>query len=81
MNSADPGIQDLLEGLLTDTMGCLFVGGVDSESVSNACAAVHGLAIILPVRTHRHPGQGQLLFCCSLGVNSRVNTKAYAIPY
>jgi len=49
MNSADPGIKDILEHLLTETMACLFIGGVDSESVSNACAAVHGLAMILPV--------------------------------
>jgi hypothetical protein len=53
MNSADPGVQVLLEGLLTETMGCLFVGGVDPESVSNACAAVHGLAVILPVSPQR----------------------------
>jgi hypothetical protein len=48
-NSASPSIRDLLEHLLTETMACLFIGGVDGESVSNACAAVHGLATILPV--------------------------------
>jgi len=52
MNSASPSIRDLLEHLLTEAMACLFIGGVDSESVSNACAAVHGLAMILPVQFH-----------------------------
>jgi hypothetical protein len=52
-NSASPAIKELLEHLLTETMKCLFVGAVDSESVSNACAAVHGLATILPVRYPR----------------------------
>ena len=51
MNSVSSSIRDLLEQLLTETMACLFIGGVDSESVSNACAAVHGLGMILPVHT------------------------------
>jgi len=64
MNSADPGIKDLLERLLTETMACLFIGGVDNESVSNACAAVHGLAMILPVMpssTHQLSAHPDLL--------------------
>lgn len=48
MNSVPPSNRDLLEHLLTETMACLFVGGVDGESVSNACASVHSLATILP---------------------------------
>jgi|SRR5579862_1509573 len=48
-HSASPGVAHVLESLLEETMASLFVGGVDNESVSNACAAVHGLAIILPV--------------------------------
>ena len=48
-NTAPPTIRDLLEHLLTKTVACLFVGGVDADSVSNACAAVHGLAAILSV--------------------------------
>jgi hypothetical protein len=48
MNHVPPTNRDLLEHLLTETMACLFVGGVDGESVSNACAAVHSLATILP---------------------------------
>lgn len=48
-HSASPVIAAVLESLLAEAMGSLFMGGVDSESVSNACAAVHGLAIILPV--------------------------------
>jgi hypothetical protein len=48
-HSAPPTIQALLEHLLTETVACLFIGGVDSDSVSNACAAVHGLATILSV--------------------------------
>jgi hypothetical protein len=51
INSASSSIRELLDHLLTETMACLFVGGVDSESVSNACAAVHGLAMILPVHS------------------------------
>jgi hypothetical protein len=69
MNLADPGVQTLLEGLLMETMGCLFIGGVDTENVSNACAAVHGLAVILPVslftpqrpRMQTHPFTDDLL--------------------
>src|SRR5436190_8962661 len=49
INSASTSIRDLLEHLLTETLACLFIGGVDSESVSIACATVHGLAMILPV--------------------------------
>ena len=52
LNSASRTIEGLLEFLLAETLTALFVGGVDSESVSNACAAVHGLAVILHVRTH-----------------------------
>ena len=48
-NSASPAIKELLEHLLTETMKCLFIVAVDGETVSNACAAVHGLAVILPV--------------------------------
>jgi hypothetical protein len=48
-NSAPPSIRQVLENLLTETMACLFIGGVNSENVSNACAAVHGLALILSV--------------------------------
>jgi hypothetical protein len=48
-NSASPAIKELLEHLLTETMKCLFIGAVDGETVSNACAAVHGLAVNLPV--------------------------------
>jgi hypothetical protein len=50
VNSASPSIRQLLEHLLTETLACLFVGGVNSENVSNACAAAHGLALILPVQ-------------------------------
>ena len=49
LNSASPSIQSVLETLLTETLAVLFIGGVDSENVSNACAAVHGLASILSV--------------------------------
>ena len=49
VNSASPTILDLLEHLLTETVACLFVGEVDCDNVSNACAAVHGLASILSV--------------------------------
>lgn len=52
MNSASSSIRDFLEHLLTETTSCLFIGGVDSESVTNACAAVHSLAMILPVQFH-----------------------------
>lgn len=48
-NSAPASVGDLLEHLLTETVACLFIGGVDSDSVSNACAALHGLATILSV--------------------------------
>ena len=49
INSASPTILPFLETLLTETLAVLFIGGVDSENVSNACAAVHGLASILSV--------------------------------
>jgi hypothetical protein len=48
-NSASQSIRTLLESLLAETMECLFIGNVDSESVSTACAAVHSLATVLPV--------------------------------
>jgi hypothetical protein len=44
-----PLIREMLESLLADSIACLFIGGVGSDNVSNACAAIHGLAIILPV--------------------------------
>jgi len=49
INSASPSIRDLLEHLLTESLACLFIDGVDSETVSIACAAVHGLSVILSV--------------------------------
>jgi hypothetical protein len=52
-HSASPSIQNLLEHLLTETVACLFIGGVDGDSVSNACAAVHSLATILSVTPSR----------------------------
>jgi hypothetical protein len=48
-HSAPLSTAHVLESLLTETTASLFVGGVDTESVSNACAAVHSLAIIIPV--------------------------------
>jgi len=48
-NSAPSFVQELLETLLTETMASLFIGGVDTDSVSSACSAVHGLSTILPV--------------------------------
>jgi len=58
-NSAPPSLAHVLESILAETMASLFVGGVDSESVSNACAAVHGLAIVLPVNFSLDPADGR----------------------
>ena len=56
LHSASPTILPLLDTLLTETLAVLFIGGVDSENVSNACAAVHGLASILQVNPPQSKG-------------------------
>jgi hypothetical protein len=63
-HSAPSFVQELLENLLTETMASLFIGGVDTDSVSSACSAVHGLATILPVTSS---------YC---HLNDRINIKA-----